>query len=168
MIFSDIDTKSITGNFNAWKTTLHWNLSNFRLQEGFQNRPCAQVFKRAVREVKAGQTALEAGEGRGGDSTYFNRTIVILLHLVCLLTKLIPHLEKEKVSQACKNILKDQAKVELYPVRQFTAAKGLACWALCPFGWAVYPSSKSTFVQPLHGLWGWSKTVDSLNISGGL
>ena len=56
-----------------------------------------QVFKRAVREVKAGQNALEAGEGRGGDSTYFNRTIVILLHLVCLLTKLIPHLEKEKV-----------------------------------------------------------------------
>merc|ERR1719327_1986600 len=55
------------------------------------------VFKRAVREVKAGQTALEAGEGRGGDSTYFNRTIVILLHLVCLLTKLIPHIEKEKV-----------------------------------------------------------------------
>ena len=55
------------------------------------------VFRRAVREVKAGQTALEAGEARGGDTTYFNRTIVILLHLVCLLTKLIPHLEKEKV-----------------------------------------------------------------------
>jgi len=55
------------------------------------------VFKRAVREVKAGQTALEAGEARGGDTTYFNRTIVILLHLVCLLTKLIPHLEKDKV-----------------------------------------------------------------------
>ena len=61
--------------------------------------PHVQVFKRAVREVKAGQTALEAGEGRGGDSTYFNRTIVILLHLVCLLTKLIPHLENEKVGQ---------------------------------------------------------------------
>merc|ERR1719203_1826012 len=55
------------------------------------------VFRRAVKEVMAGQTALEAGELRGGDSTYFNRTIVILLHLVCLLTKLIPHLEKEKV-----------------------------------------------------------------------
>ena len=55
------------------------------------------VFRRAVREVKAGQTALEAGEARGGDTTYFNRTIVILLHLVCLLSKLIPHLEKEKV-----------------------------------------------------------------------
>merc|ERR1719204_972942 len=54
------------------------------------------VFRRAVKEVKAGQGALEAGELRGGDSTYFNRTIVILLHLVCLLTKLIPHLEKEK------------------------------------------------------------------------
>jgi hypothetical protein len=58
------------------------------------------VFRRAVREVRAGQTALEAGEGRGGDSTYFNRTIVILLHLVCLLTKLIPHLEDEKVRQS--------------------------------------------------------------------
>ena len=57
------------------------------------------VFRRAVKEVTAGQMALEAGELRGGDSTYFNRTIVILLHLVCLLTKLIPHLEKNKVSQ---------------------------------------------------------------------
>merc|ERR1719346_731295 len=55
------------------------------------------VFRRAVKEVRAGQGALEAGELRGGDSTYFNRTIVILLHLVCLLTKLIPHLEKDKV-----------------------------------------------------------------------
>ena len=55
------------------------------------------VFRRAVKEVMAGQMALEAGELRGGDSTYFNRTIVILLHLVCLLTKLIPHLEKNKV-----------------------------------------------------------------------
>ena len=55
------------------------------------------VFRRAVDEVRNGQTALEAGELRGGDSTYFNRTIVILLHLVCLLTKLIPHIEKEKV-----------------------------------------------------------------------
>ena len=56
------------------------------------------VFRRAVKEVRAGQGALAAGELRGGDSGYFNRTIVILLHLVCLLTKLIPHLEKDKVS----------------------------------------------------------------------
>ncbi len=56
------------------------------------------VFQRAVREVRAGQAALEAGEARGGDSTYFNRTIVILLHLVCLFTKLLPHLEKEQVA----------------------------------------------------------------------
>merc|ERR1712226_1351894 len=41
------------------------------------------VFRRAVKEVMAGQVALEAGELRGGDSTYFNRTIVILLHLAC-------------------------------------------------------------------------------------
>ncbi len=57
------------------------------------------VFQRAVREVRAGQAALEIGEARGGDSTYFNRTIVILLHLVCLFTKLLPHLEKEQVIQ---------------------------------------------------------------------
>ena len=31
------------------------------------------VFQRAVREVKAGQTALDSGEAKGGDSTYFNR-----------------------------------------------------------------------------------------------
>ena len=57
------------------------------------------VFRRAVKEVRAGQGALAAGELRGGDSGYFNRTIVILLHLVCLLTKLIPHLEKDKVTE---------------------------------------------------------------------
>jgi hypothetical protein len=57
------------------------------------------VFQRAVREVRAGQAALELGEARGGDATYFNRTIVILLHLVCLFTKLLPHLEKEQVRQ---------------------------------------------------------------------
>lgn len=62
------------------------------------------MFRRAVKEVIAGQVALEAGELRGGDSTYFNRTIVILLHLVCLLTKLIPHLEKNKVSQTLLNL----------------------------------------------------------------
>ena len=31
------------------------------------------VFERAVREVRAGQVALESGEAKGGDSTYFNR-----------------------------------------------------------------------------------------------
>ncbi len=61
------------------------------------------VFQRAVREVRAGQAALEVGEARGGDSTYFNRTIVILLHLVCLFTKLLPHLEKEQVSRRGRN-----------------------------------------------------------------
>jgi len=71
------------------------------------------VFRRAVKEVTAGQMALEAGELRGGDSTYFNRTIVILLHLVCLLTKLIPHLEKNKVhdvKQAVYEFVKVGAK----------------------------------------------------------
>lgn len=71
------------------------------------------VFQRAVREVRAGQAALELGEARGGDSTYFNRTIVILLHLVCLFTKLLPHLEKEQVfevKQAVYNFVRVEAR----------------------------------------------------------
>ena len=71
------------------------------------------VFRRAVKEVTAGQMALEAGELRGGDSTYFNRTIVILLHLVCLLTKLIPHLEKNKVGPTGLNINKSNSNLKL-------------------------------------------------------
>ena len=56
------------------------------------------------REVKAGQAALESGEAKSGDATYFNRTIVILLHLVCLFTKLIPHLQAEQVRYVYYNI----------------------------------------------------------------
>ena len=54
------------------------------------------LARRYNTEAKIRET-LELGEARGGDSTYFNRTIVILLHLVCLFTKLLPHLEKEQV-----------------------------------------------------------------------
>merc|ERR1719360_447217 len=71
------------------------------------------VFDRAVREVKAGQAALESGEAKSGDATYFNRTIVILLHLVCLFTKLIPHLQAEQVhnvKQAVYNFVKIGAR----------------------------------------------------------
>jgi len=71
------------------------------------------VFDRAVREVKAGQSALETGEAKSGDLTYFNRTIVILLHLVCLFTKLIPHLQStqvHEVKQAVYNFVKIGAK----------------------------------------------------------
>jgi hypothetical protein len=67
------------------------------------------VFQRAVREVRAGQAALELGEARGGDATYFNRTIVILLHLVCLFTKLLPHLEKEQVGYICPVVITNLA-----------------------------------------------------------
>jgi len=64
------------------------------------------VFRRAVREVKAGQAGPN-GEGvrsTGGDATYFNRTIVIILHLVCLLTRLLPHLDEEQVHTVKKSV----------------------------------------------------------------
>ena len=88
------------------------------------------VFRRAVDEVRNGQTALEAGELRGGDSTYFNRTIVILLHLVCLLTKLIPHIEKEKVRiifheiKLFESFLRTELKLHSPPSCQLCAGSG--------------------------------------------
>ncbi len=47
------------------------------------------VFQRAVREVKAGQVALEGGEGKGGDSTYFNRYIEHKFYLTSFFFKFI-------------------------------------------------------------------------------
>ena len=53
-------------------------------------------------------------------------------------------------------------KMERSPVRQFSAVKGLACWALCPFRWGLCHCLASHFCS-LHGLWGWSETANSLN-----
>jgi len=110
------------------------------------------VFERAVREVRAGQVALETGEAKGGDSTYFNRTIVILLHLVCLFTKLLPHLDKSQVfevKQAVFNFVgvgargrggstplhlacsKDSSSVGRYPICVFPSVPAIALLLEC-------------------------------------
>ena len=77
------------------------------------------VFEKAVQEVKTGQevmkrlnsnnssaaasecsgTSRHPHHGHSGerDITYFNRTLIIILHLICLLTRLMPHLRKEQI-----------------------------------------------------------------------
>jgi len=61
------------------------------------------VFDKAVAEVRSGQESMRSKKvsgnvGRGTsdrDITYFNRTLIIILHLICLLTKLLPHLKPD-------------------------------------------------------------------------
>ena len=71
------------------------------------------VFEKAVQEVRCGQTAMRkniaaaaaavAGSPHAAisgdrDVTYFNRTLIIILHLICLLTKLAAaHLSPEQI-----------------------------------------------------------------------
>ena len=72
------------------------------------------VFEKAVQEVRCGQTAMrknlaavaaaaaaggpQAGISGDRDVTYFNRTLIIILHLICLLTKLAAaHLSPEQI-----------------------------------------------------------------------
>ena len=83
------------------------------------------VFEKAVREVETGQASMRAKakaaaanpaaatqQARGSadrDLTYFNRTLIIILHLVCLLTRLLPHLseqERHRVKRAVFLFLK--------------------------------------------------------------
>ena len=79
------------------------------------------VFEKAVQEVRCGQLAMRkniaaaAAAAAGSphtaisgdrDVTYFNRTLIIILHLICLLTKLAgAHLSTEQifnVKQGCR------------------------------------------------------------------
>lgn len=71
------------------------------------------VFEKAVQEVRCGQIAMRkniaaaaaaiAGSPHAAisgdrDVTYFNRTLIIILHLICLLTKLAAaHLSTEQI-----------------------------------------------------------------------
>ena len=60
------------------------------------------VFEKAVQEVKTGQEAMRKAYHNNNnnsdrDITYFNRTLIIILHLICLLTKLLPHLTPQQV-----------------------------------------------------------------------
>ena len=66
------------------------------------------VFEKAVAEVRVGQETLgkaaAAPTASDRDVTYFNRTLIIILHLVCLLTKLLPHLNAEQTFQVKKAV----------------------------------------------------------------
>ncbi len=67
------------------------------------------VFEKAVTEVRLGQEALSPSNNGNAsppekDITYFNRTLVIILHLICLLTKLLPMLNKEQTHQVKKTV----------------------------------------------------------------
>ena len=106
------------------------------------------VFEKAVEEVRSGQAAMaksaqmanRAAVSNDRDITYFNRTLIIILHLICLLTKLIPHLNAEQVyvvKRSVYNFLKldprgrngstplhlacarDSSSVGRYPICQF-------------------------------------------------
>jgi len=77
------------------------------------------VFDKAVSEVKVGQETLGKNHSQNTtqtssqaavaaaterDVTYFNRTLIIILHLICLLTKLLPHLTEEQTFQVKKSV----------------------------------------------------------------
>jgi len=115
------------------------------------------VFEKAVAEVRVGQETLgkvaptasqssptAAAAAADRDVTYFNRTLIIILHLVCLLTKLLPHLDEEqtfKVKKAVYEFLRigargrngctplhlacsrDSSAVGRYPICQFPSVE---------------------------------------------
>lgn len=68
------------------------------------------VFEKAVAEVRQGQETFSNNSSLNSpperDVTYFNRTLVIILHLICLLTKLLPHLSTEETHQVKKAVFK--------------------------------------------------------------
>ncbi|XP_076055729.1 protein fem-1 homolog C isoform X2 [Oratosquilla oratoria] len=55
-----------------------------------------RVFEKCMREVEVGMTQLSKAGGANGerDTTYFHRILVIMMHLICLLSKLGPALSE--------------------------------------------------------------------------
>lgn len=122
------------------------------------------VFEKAVDEVRAGQRAISAHAPKhlqqkpatalqaDRDLTYFNRTLIIILHLVCLLTKLIPHLTEPQihtVKRAVYHFLRldprgragvtplhlacsrDSSSVGRYPICQFPSQEAIQLLVEC-------------------------------------
>lgn len=120
------------------------------------------VFEKAVTEVKQGQeafsnqTSTQTGNGNASpqerDITYFNRTLVIILHLICLLTKLLPHLDAKQTHQVKKAVFdfikvgargrggatalhlacsRDSSAVGRYPICQFPSAEVISLLLEC-------------------------------------
>lgn len=66
------------------------------------------VFNKAVEEVRMGQLNVRKNPlnsiSGDRDITYLNRTLIIILHLICLLTKLMPHLNDDQVHQVKESV----------------------------------------------------------------
>ena len=86
------------------------------------------------------------------DLTYFNRTLVIILHLVCLLTRLLPHLADEQAHRVKRAVFlflradprgrngstplhlacaRDSSSVGRYPICQFPSADAVRVLLEC-------------------------------------
>lgn len=114
------------------------------------------VFEKAVTEVRQGQETFSNNSSVNSpperDVTYFNRTLVIILHLICLLTKLLPHLSKEETHQVKKAVFKfikvdargrggqtplhlacsrESSAVGRYPICQFPSAEVVSLLLEC-------------------------------------
>jgi len=116
------------------------------------------VFEKAVTEVKQGQEAFSNQSQHTNSSpperdiTYFNRTLVIILHLICLLTKLLSHLDAKQTHQVKKAVFdfikvgargrggatalhlacsRDSSAVGRYPICQFPSAEVISLLLEC-------------------------------------
>jgi len=115
------------------------------------------VFEKAVAEVRQGQEAFSSNSNANmsppeRDITYFNRTLVIILHLICLLTKLLPHLDNKQTHQVKKAVFdfikvgargrggatplhlacsRDSSAVGRYPICQFPSAEVVSLLLEC-------------------------------------
>jgi ankyrin repeat protein len=116
------------------------------------------VFEKAVAEVRQGQDAFcntttnTINTQPERDITYFNRTLVIILHLICLLTKLLPHLDSQQSHQVKKAVYeflkvgargrggatplhlacsRDSSAVGRYPICQFPSVEVISLLVEC-------------------------------------
>ena len=122
------------------------------------------VFEKAVSEVRVGQETLGKNPTVDRDVTYFNRTLIIILHLVCLLTKLLPHLNEDeqfKVKKSVYEFLKigargrngctplhlacsrDSSAVGRYPICQFPSVEVISLLIEC----GADPNVKDTSID---------------------
>lgn len=118
------------------------------------------VFEKAVAEVRQGQETFGGANTANNtnitpperDIAYFNRTLVIILHLICLLTKLLPHLDSKQTHQVKKAVFdfikvgargrggatplhlacsRDSSAVGRYPICQFPSAEVVSLLIEC-------------------------------------
>merc|ERR1712038_557257 len=131
------------------------------------------VFEKAVAEVRQGQEAFCNNSNTNisppeRDITYFNRTLVIILHLICLLTKLLPHLDSKETHQVKKAVFdfikvgargrggatalhlacsRDSSAVGRYPICQFPSTEVISLLLECGANIKVRDNDEN---YPLH------------------